>query len=151
MTRLMLFFKKTFMQNIYKLLSLYISSFSSDIHDVETSFFFTQKINTDIWPILVTLCFGGKKNTITSLGNMGMYHYTVGKNGQFFRHCDSNPQPIGITNTPVEMAKSLSFKCLDPRHIPKVRVFYADFRKVKIKIVDCPVSEIPTHKFWGKL
>ena len=42
MTRLMLFFKKTFMQNIYKLLSLYISSFSSDIHDVETSFF-TQK------------------------------------------------------------------------------------------------------------
>ena len=39
MTRLMLFFKKTFMQNIYKLLSLYISSFSSDIHDVETSFF----------------------------------------------------------------------------------------------------------------
>ena len=97
MTRLMLFFKKTFMQNIYKLLSLYISSFSSDIHDVETSFFFTQKINTDIWPILVTLCFGGKKNTITSLGNMGMYHYTVGKNGQFFRHCDSNPQPIGVT------------------------------------------------------
>ena len=55
------------------------------------------------------------------------------------------------SNTPVEMAKSLSFKCLDPRHIPKVRVFYADFRKVKIKIVDCPVSEIPTHKFWGKL
>ena len=56
-----------------------------------------------------------------------------------------------LFHTPVEMAKSLSFKCLDPRHIPKVRVFYADFRKVKIKIVDCPVSEIPTHKFWGKL
>ena len=51
--------------------------------------------------------------------------------------------------TPVEMAKSVSFKCLDPRHIPKVRVFYADFRKVKIKIVDCPVSEIPTHNVLG--
>ena len=61
MTRLMLFFKKTFMQNIYKLLSLYISSFSSDIHDVETSFFLHKKINTDIWPILVTLCFLGEE------------------------------------------------------------------------------------------
>ena len=44
-----------------------------------------------------------------------------------------------------------SFKCCDLRHIPKVRVFDADFRKVKIKIVDRPVSEIPTHKFWGKI
>ena len=53
--------------------------------------------------------------------------------------------------TPVEIAKSLRIKCRDPRHIPKVRVFDADFRKVKIKIVDRPVSEIPNHKFWGKI
>ena len=53
--------------------------------------------------------------------------------------------------TPVEIVKSLRIKCRDPRHIPKVRVFDADFRKVKIKIVDRPVSEIPTHKFWGKI
>ena len=42
-----------------------------------------------------------------------------------------------------------SFKCRDLRHIPKVRVFDADFRKVKIKLVDLPVSEIPTHKVLG--
>jgi len=54
-----------------------------------------------------------------------------------------------VLNTPVEIVKSLSFKCRDPRHIPKVRVFNADFRKVKIKLVDLPVSEIPTHKVLG--
>ena len=43
----------------------------------------------------------------------------------------------------------ITFKCLGPRHIPKVRVFDADFRKVTIKLVDCPVSEIPTHNVLG--
>ena len=50
-------------------------------------------------------------------------------------------------DTPVEMAKSLGFKCLDQ----KLGFLNADFRKVKIKIVDCLVSETPTHKFWGKI
>ena len=34
-----------------------------------------------------------------------------------------------------------NFKCSDPRHVPKVMVFHANFRKVKINIVLCPVFE----------
>jgi len=78
MTRLILFFKNIHAQNIYKFSSVSIHLiFSSDIHDVETSFF-TQKINTDIWPILVTLCFLGKQKiqSQVSIGFLGIY-YTV--------------------------------------------------------------------------
>ena len=89
MTRLILFFKNIHAQNIYKLSSVSIH-FSSDIHDVETSFF-TQKINTDIWPILVTLCFRGKQKiqSQVSIGFLGIYYtvFTVFKGQKMVQTC----------------------------------------------------------------
>lgn len=66
MTRLILFFKNIHAQNIYKLSSVSIH-FSSDIHDVETSFF-TQKNKYRYLANSGNTVFSGEaKNTITSL------------------------------------------------------------------------------------
>ena len=63
---------------------------------------------------------------------------------------DQNTQCyIPIHTSRNDQKSHFSFKCRDPRHIPKVRVFNAEFRKVEIKLVDRPVSEIPTHKVLG--